>query len=178
MAGRPADQVRDHAFTQNTAGYYPLPFAKRCRIEWIGDMDRAHFYHIQVRLYEPGTRVETFHPEDLETYAKEIDRTAALLVDAPGSLITGTGPLEAEFNASVPGGEHVTLLRGRGPAAIQTLSIRVHAGDPENALRNNILRITFDGASRSQVQAPLGDFFVTAPGINPFNSLPFTVRED
>ncbi len=40
------------------------------------------------------------------------------------------------------------------------------------ALRRVVLRITFDGASRPQVWCPLGDFFGSAPGFNPYKSLP------
>ena len=52
------------------------------------------------------------------------------------------------------------------------------AGDLNSALRNTLMDIAFDGASDSQVQSPLGDFFITAPGINPYESLPFTVKGD
>lgn len=41
-----------------------------------------------------------------------------------------------------------------------------------SALRRFVLRITFDGAARPQVWCPLGDFFGSAPGFNPYKSLP------
>jgi hypothetical protein len=40
------------------------------------------------------------------------------------------------------------------------------------------LRIAFDDYVWGQVQAPVGDFFSTAPGINPLSSLPFSVSKD
>jgi hypothetical protein len=54
----------------------------------------------------------------------------------------------------------------------------MQAGDLDKALRQGILHIAFDESPRGQVQAPIGDFFGAAPGINPFDSVPFTVRAD
>jgi hypothetical protein len=48
----------------------------------------------------------------------------------------------------------------------------------DRALRQTILHIICDKHPWGQVQAPLGDFFGAAPGINPFDSLPFTVSPD
>ena len=39
------------------------------------------------------------------------------------------------------------------------------------------MTIFFDDSSIPQVEAPVGDFFGSAPGLNPYESLPFTVRE-
>jgi len=66
----------------------------------------------------------------------------------------------------------------RGPSAIERLSIRLQATDLDQALRQTVLHITFDGHQDAQVQCPVGDFFGAAPGINPYNSVPFTVRGD
>jgi hypothetical protein len=48
----------------------------------------------------------------------------------------------------------------------------------DRALRQTILEIRFDGSPWGQVQSPIGDFFGAAPGINPYESLPFTVLDD
>ncbi|MCD6331899.1 MAG: DUF2961 domain-containing protein, partial [Bacteroidales bacterium] len=42
----------------------------------------------------------------------------------------------------------------------------------------NLMDIRFDGAPSGQVQTPVGDFFGAAPGINPYESLPFSVFRD
>ncbi len=178
ISGKPIAQIPNYTYTQNTAGYYPIPFAGRCRIEWIGDIDRVHFYHIQFRLYDQRAQVKTFQPEDLETCADEISRTASILNNTEKTWLTGTESLQTGFDLPIPGGSNGTLLKMDGPAVIKSFSIKVYSGDLDNALRNNVLKITFDGASCSQVEAPVGDFFVTAPGINPLKSLPFTVTED
>ena len=60
--------------------------------------------------------------------------------------------------------------------AIERLTLTVAAADTDRALRQTILRISFDDHTWGQVQAPLGDFFGAAPGINPYESVPFSVR--
>ena len=54
-------------FAQNTAGYYPIPFAKSLKMVWKGDISKLHFYHVQFRFYESGTRVKTFSKPDIST---------------------------------------------------------------------------------------------------------------
>jgi hypothetical protein len=58
------------------------------------------------------------------------------------------------------------------------LTLKVEAEDPDRALRQTILHIVCDDHPWGQVQAPIGDFFGAAPGINPFDSIPFTVSPD
>ena len=62
--------------------------------------------------------------------------------------------------------------------AIVRLRARVDADDRDAALRGVVLRISFDGSQRPQVEAPVGDFFGSGPGVNPFSSSPMTVRPD
>jgi len=38
-----------------------------------------------------------------------------------------------------------------------------------------VLIATFDGAARPQIWCPVGDFFASSPGVNPYHSLPFDV---
>ena len=46
----------------------------------------------------------------------------------------------------------------------------VKAANVEDALARTLLTITFDGASDPQVAVPLGEFFGSGPGLNPFRS--------
>ena len=48
------------AFRQFDAVYFPIPFAEGCRIEWIGNIKEIHFYHVGVRIYDPGCRCRDF----------------------------------------------------------------------------------------------------------------------
>src|SRR5690606_5665225 len=57
-------------FYQRDAAYCPMPFAKSCRIEWIGNPQQVYFYYVQIRKYkDKATQVTTFQPEDLKRHA-------------------------------------------------------------------------------------------------------------
>jgi hypothetical protein len=176
IAGTDGAYNQEAIFWQNTAGYYPIPFEKGLRIVWEGNLKDLHFYHIQVRLYAPDTRVNSFSKDDLKKFRNEISEVQRILAD-PMRALPPQGE-ETVMSGSVEPGSTLPFGTLSGEGAITQLSIKVQAGDLDRVLRQNILKITFDGASSAQVQSPLGDFFGTAPGINPYHSLPFSVLPD
>lgn len=161
---------------QRDASYAPIPFAKRLRAVWTGNTKEIHFYELQVRLYEPGATVATFRPEDIRQYRRTIDKTTAILADPDNGPAPASEP--KAFEASLKPEEKSTLVRLEGPAAIAQLSLQLAAKDLDQALRQTLLTITFDDYPWGQVQSPVGDFFGAAPGVNPYQSMPFTVRPD
>ncbi len=168
--------------TQRDAGYYPVPFAKGCRIEWRGKLNELHFYHIEFRQYPEGTPIQTFRAEDLKTYADDIHSAQSGLYHCK---ISAKAPSEQWDNKTVqvPAGETVDILpdlkvAAGQPGLVTELGMKFQADDLNRALRQAVLRVTFDGVSRPQIEAPLGDFFGAAPGVNPYNTLPFTVTGD
>ena len=52
----------------------------------------------------------------------------------------------------------------QGPGAVRELKLRLKSSQLDEALRGCLLRITFDGSQRPQVEAPVGDFFGSGPG--------------
>ena len=164
-------------FTQNMAAYYPVPFAKHCKIIWEGDIKSLHFYHVNIRLYEKGTKVATFQPADIATYSEQIENAKNILSDPDRNIASGNTETEM-FAANIKSGTEQEILAVSGSKGICRLEMKMLDADLENALRQTVLRISFDGASDPQVQSPVGDFFGTAPGVNPYRSLPFTVTED
>lgn len=173
------------AFVQQDADYLPVPFARRLRVTWEGTIDQLHFYHLQVRIYPEGTKVRGFSPEqDLKEFAPQA-RAAARALTAPRT----TAPAESlAFEASLPPGTNWSWSPHRaGPAAVRELRVRVRAfageadlapGRLDQVLRGTLLRVFFDRAQRPQVESPLGDFFASGPGVNPFSSLPLNVEPD
>lgn len=163
------------AFVQTDADYLPIPFGRGLRITWEGKLNELHFYQIQVRLYPEGTRVQSFDPKNLAQFEKEL-RAAAAGLTRPNS---GTQAAPVEFQAAIqPTANWTWAPEKMGPASIRELKVRVQAEDLDQALRGCLLRIAFDGSQRPQVEAPLGDFFASGPGVNPFSSLPFDVEPD
>jgi hypothetical protein len=160
------------AFEQRYADYFPVPFAKSCRILWIGNLKEVHFYHVQAALYPPGAPVRSFSPGDMREIAGQAASTA-------GSMMSHALPVPTDTaEKSVAPGETSTLLELNGGGAVSTLSVRVEADDPVAALRGTVMRWSFDGAPRPQVAVPIGDFFGASPGVVPFESLPMSVHAD
>ncbi len=178
-------EIFNGSFSQNMAGYYPVTFAKRCRIEWIGDLNRLHFYHIGVRVYDQKAVVKTFSVNDLNLYKEDIMEVANLLKDPvthwtfpKGSLCDSPEHRSTDITIEIPAGEERELLKLKGEGAIECLTLQLSAGDLNNALRQTVMNISFDGSPWGEVQSPVGDFFGAAPGINPYQSLPFSVMTD
>jgi hypothetical protein len=170
------DPEAKNVFIQEDADYLPIPFVRGLRITWEGRLDELHFYHLQVRRYAAGTAVKSFQPgQDLKTYEAQLRRAVAGLTQP----VCGSGGEPVRLEGAMDPGRAWTWSGPRqGPAAIRELKLRLQADALETALRGCLLRISFDGSQRPQVEAPVGDFFASGPGINPFSSLPFSVAKD
>ncbi len=170
-----AERFRQTVY-QRDASYAPIPFARRLRAVWTGNTKEIHFYELQVRLYDRQASVVSFRPEDIRQYRETVDKVTAVLADPDKSLSPASQLIL--FNASLKSEEKKSLARLDGPAAIGQLSLQLNAADLDKALRETLLTLTFDEYPWGQVQSPVGDFFGAAPGVNPYQSLPFTVRPD
>lgn len=174
MAGLDLDA--GDAFIQQDADYLPVPFARGLKVTWEGKLDELHFYHLQVRQYPAGTRVRTFDDKKDLKESEVLARAAITGLTRPSNPLPGeTVDLEATVE---PGRNWVWSREGKGPGAVRQLALRVQAQPPESGLRGCLLRIAFDGSQRPQVEAPIGDFFASGPGVNPFSSLPFSVADN
>lgn len=165
-------------FYQRDAAYAPFPFKDRMRIVWTGNIQEIHFYHVGVRFYEPGTEVVSFTPGDLATYKGIIDRIMAVLSDPDKNFAPRTQEPPRMFASSLAPSEKRELLSLDGPGAIEVLTLKLKAEDLTSALRQTVINVICDEFPWGQVQSPVGDLFGAAPDINPFVSLPFTVRPD
>ena len=173
------DRVRlQRTLYQRDAAYAPMPFARHFRLVWTGNLSHIHFYHLEIRQYAPGTSVTTFTPADLATYRETINRVTAALANPDADLPESVGGDARTIAVTLRPGEAQDALLLDGPGALDRLELKAGAPDVDRALRQTVLRIYFDGYPEAQVEAPVGDFFGAAPGINPYQSLPFTVRPD
>ncbi|MBN2475308.1 MAG: DUF2961 domain-containing protein [Pirellulales bacterium] len=172
------ESLFEATFRQRDACYFPIPFAKRCRIVWIGNTQNIHFYEVQIRRYAPGTEVVTFQAKDLQTYRPAIERAAGILADPQGKWEYASSRAEVAIRATIPPRGSEEILALDGPAAIERLTLKVAAADRDRALRQTVLHVVCDDFPWGQVQSPVGDFFGAGPGVNPFNSVPLTVEPD
>ncbi|MFQ5506554.1 MAG: glycoside hydrolase family 172 protein [Planctomycetota bacterium] len=164
-----------NAFIQEDADYLPIPFARGLRITWEGQLRRLHFYQLGLRLYEPGTRVSSFAPKDLSHYSSQLARAIESLNGASRPRET---PADCEEFRIQPGKTWSKTYESPTPQAIEELFTHIDAEDRSKALRGTLLRIHFDGSQKPQVEAPIGDFFGSGPGINVHGSLPLRVQPD
>jgi hypothetical protein len=171
-AGVTLDPAVTPAFEQRYADYFPVPFARSCRIVWTGNAKEVHFYQVQACLYPPGTPVRTFASSDMRDFSAEATATADKMLSPHAP--TATDHADATINAD----EMLKVLELNDGGAISSLSIKVEADDVAAALRGTVMRISFDGAQRPQIAVPIGDFFGAAPGIVPYQSLPMSVQPD
>jgi hypothetical protein len=163
---------------QRDASYAPIPFAKRLRLVWVGSLDEIHFYHIGVRRYAPGTAVVSFSPGDITRFKETINRVTRILADPDAHPASPSPKPTRTFEVSLTPGEKSEAIKLEGPGALKKFWLRFEAHDLDAALRQTVLTIICDDFPRGQVECPAGDFFGAAPGVNPYRSLPFSVRED
>jgi hypothetical protein len=163
---------------QRDASYAPIPFAQSMRLIWTGNLKEIHFYQMGVRLYQAKTPVRTFVPGDLVAYKNTINQVMKALSDPDRNLEARSEASPVDFTAVLEPQEEKEVLSLEGPKAIERLKIRIEADDMNKALRQTLLHVVCDDHPWGQVQSPVGDFFGAAPGINPYQSLPFTVQPD
>jgi hypothetical protein len=155
--------------------YFPIPYAKSCKVT----CDKGgQYYHVGYRTYPAGTAVKTFTTAQLEADQGEIQALAKRLAKPQtAGPVPKTVPLVG-FSATVAPGKTALAYHATGPLAIAALQLNfdIPKDQVEAALRALVIQIRFDG--HPTVEAPLGDFFGAAPGINPFQSLPLGVNRD
>jgi hypothetical protein len=175
----------EFSYVSGTGGnlYFPLPYARSLKItvEEAGTPLRL-YYEIGYRVYERGTRVETFDPRSAEGWEEARLRTAEAL-SHPAAAPRPNGARWMSQTLTVPPGETRSLPEIDGAGAVYEWSARVlgtrespawdDPGRAHNAYRFLLLDVRFDG--ERSILCPLGDFFGSGPGINPYENLFSTV---
>lgn len=155
--------------------YFPIPFASRALVTVEGG--EGVFYHVNYRLYPPGTQVESFSWEAVERTRKLGEEVAQRLTKPYDLWRAPSGSRTHSIRWSIPaGGSRVLNLQG--PARIVAIEMKPQANDLQKALRAAVLEITWDNAVLPSVWSPLGDFFGTGPGLNRYQGLPCGVLEN
>ena len=161
-----------HGLGQNC--YLPIPYANHCKVTLsVGGI----YYHINYRTYEPSTKVETFSLLNSKNNISAIEKVAKELSNPEKvSALSGNHAKNKKESNLKPNESLEIELKGQ--KAIYKFICKLEAANLEEALRGAFLEISFDNQKSPSVQAPLGDFFGTAPGLNPFKSIPLGVLED
>lgn len=165
----PIANIRAEGYNSNL----PISYSSHCRVA-VTRADERYWYQISYRAYEAGTRVESYSPALADRHADQIRKVAQVLAD-PMSIELPTGKTAREVGALAPAASMNVMVQATDSAVYQ-MRIRVDAEEIEKALRSTVLEISFDGTRT--VFTPVGDFFGSAPGLNPHTSLATAVRED
>lgn len=175
LVGPPLSAVRSRGLNF----FLPIPYAKGCKITYDGPnywetKNRSHreWYNINYRSYAMGTAVESFKLNHVRNSHEVIARLQRRLVE-PGASIdrTDSTMLWKELSSN---GSSTTGFKG--PAAIREIAIKLSAEDMDQALRSLVLIMEFDG--EQTVWCPVGDFFGSGFGFNPYRSWQMRVLGD
>ena len=152
--------------------YFPIPFREHCTITTDAAISEQAklYYQVDYRSYAPGTAVEPFTLARAVQQRACVDAVARELAEGPAATPAGARTLELHLAPGAP-----FVLDQPGGGAIARLVLHPSARD-DASLRDTVLAIAFDG--RETVRVPLGDFFASGPGYQPFHSLPFSVDAD
>ena len=176
----------EFSYISGTGGnlYYPLTYSVSLKIT-IEEEEKplSLYYEIGYRTYPKGTSVKSFKPAEAQNW-KEIQARVAQALSNPKAAPSPKGSERIQQEAVIPPGEIFALPAISQERAVYEWSVQVSDlnerldwEDPHrahNAYRFLILEIEFDG--EESIRVPLGDFFGSAPGINPYENLFFTVE--
>jgi len=139
--------------------FFPITYAKSCKVTYDGEHKyahiegwRGHYYQINYRTYESGTKVESFDRSTIKKYKTEIESYGKQLIkktELSGKQIFKEGKV-------IKPGKRLTI-KLKGGRAITNLQIKLKANNQEQALRSTVLKIAFDG--NETIWCPVGQFY-------------------
>ena len=132
--------------------YLPIPYAKSIKVT-VDQMPVQNnlYYQINYRTYVPDTRMESFSMREWKQSEEFINRIQKMLSE----------PVSGEGVGTLPRGSH----------CIRRMGVRAEVENPDQlaaVMRSHAVKMTFDG--RETVWCPLGDFFGSGVGANPYRT--------
>ncbi|MBE0536247.1 MAG: DUF2961 domain-containing protein [Phycisphaerae bacterium] len=162
--------------------YVPIPYQKSCKI--VAEEGWGRYFQFTYTTFPKGTVVPTFKMELSEAESAALNEADAILGRGgadPWGKERKRAMVMAKKGTFAPGAALEMTLNGKaGPQAITGLVVRTAFADRNDeigALRELVLRITWDDEETAAVWCPLGDFFGTAPGENLYKSFPLGMTE-
>ena len=161
--------------------YLPVPFRKNCRITYdgpnraeTGKFDDCLYYNINYLQYPEGTDLRTFAMADFEANSELVDKVQRQLLQPEENQLEIERKIEGAKEVLAPGQSITRNVKGAG--AISSLKVKVTADHVRQSMRSTVISASFDG--KHCVWAPVGEFFGTGLGVNPFKGWWRQVHED
>jgi hypothetical protein len=158
-----------HKSLRSAVSFFPIPYAKSCKISTTG---RPFFYQFTYREYPEGTRIKTFTKSDFDAAQTRMKQVGEKLIN-PVNYSEGES---VRLNVSLPASGEKTVELPKGEAAIRTLVLKLGSYEKDEVMRSTILKMSFDG--KKTVWCPIGDFFGSGLGLNPYQTWQNTISED
>ncbi len=161
--------------------YLPIPYARHCKVTYdrpnfqtSKNSDDLLYYQINYRTYAPEAKVESFTRTGFDTAKEQVDQLQAALL-RPGEAMPAGLAAQGVKTATLAPNEAMQITLP-GPAAVRRLMVRLEADDLALATRQTVLAAEFDGIST--VWCPVGDFFGSGVGVNPYRGWWREICED
>ena len=158
-----------HKSLRSAVSFFPIPYAKSCKITLS---ERPFFYQFTYREYPEGTAIKTFTMDDFQKAEGQINKVCENLLTPK---ITTKGEL-VKLNETIAPKEEKSVKLPQGTSALRNLSLQLGSYADSLVMRSVILKMKFDG--QQTVWCPVGDFFGSGIGLNPFQGWYRTVAED
>ncbi|HWH69464.1 MAG TPA: DUF2961 domain-containing protein, partial [Candidatus Sulfotelmatobacter sp.] len=169
-----------HTVARGWNNYTPIPYQKSCKI--VADPGWGDYFHFTYSTFPRGTQVPTFKRELTAEESAALDKTNDLLSRCEaGAAAQRPGQKLLSKSVKVAAGKTAAVATLKGPRAITAIRIKLDQLPTladRDLLRELVLQIKWDGEADPSVWAPLGDFFGTAVGANPYRSFPLGLTED
>ncbi len=173
VTGYPMAASVSELSTYETRGhnlYFPIPYARRCRITYQSDnifeddpgskhRGEAVYYNINYRTYDTGTNVVSYSRKEASKN-RELAEKVNLQLKTKDRGMKGLKLANISMDSELAPGDSRTF-RITGQKAVRRIGMRLESGNKEQALRSVVLQMSFDG--ESTVWIPAGDFFGTGP---------------
>ena len=168
-----------HTTTANGFNNYtPIPYQKSCKI--VADPGWGQYYQFVYTTFPKGTQVPTFKRKFAPEENAALDEANRLLSNSgPRDMSRGYAKSGSDGLVGGNGGSAADRLDGAGAITMIRAKVELPASPADrDVLRELVLQIRWDGEASPSVWAPLGDFFGTAPGANPYRAFPCGLTQD
>lgn len=158
-----------HQSLRSAVSFFPIPYAKSCKIT---TSERPFFYQFTYRAYNDYTAIKTFTIEDFNIAMPLTQKIGKLLLD-PQNEKSGE---EVLFSAKLGSKKEKAIKLPNGNAAIKEISLKLSNYKNPEVMRSVVIKMEFDG--EQTVWCPIGDFFGSGIGLNPYQGWYRAVSED
>ena len=158
-----------HKSLRSAVSFFPIPYAKSCKITVT---EQPFFYQFTYREYPENTKIKTFTLEDYELAKPTINKVCKELLP---SIVNNNTENLGSIHHLAPNAEKKFELP-KGEAALKKLSLKLESYQDSSLTRAVIIKMNFDG--KETVWSPIGDFFGTGVGLNPFEGWYRKVADD